>query len=107
MPQNWKSSSRELFGNVAFLLFASTQILDGVLTYLGVSLFGVRIEGNPLLARLMMSLGIAPALAAAKGVATGFGAVLHLGRVHVVVAALALAYLVLAIVPWTTILFLR
>ena len=42
----------------------------------------------------------------AKFVAISFGIVLHLRRVHYVVAILTAIYVVLSIVPWTTLLFL-
>lgn len=99
-------ASRELLGNAAFLVFTALQVLDGFFTYCGVSLSGIP-EGNPLLARLMVSLGVTPALATVKVLATAFGAVLHLFRVHRIVATLALIYLLFAIGPWTRLLFAR
>jgi len=87
---------------VAFLL---AQACDGVLTYVGVSLHGLDIEGNPLLGWLMNQVGHGAALAAAKMVAGGLGIALHLAAVHRVVAALAAFYLVVAVVPWIVILF--
>ena len=77
-----------------------------MLTYLGVTLYGLPIEGNPLLAWMMATMGQGVALAAAKGVAGGFGILLHLGSVHRVVAVLAAFYIVVAVVPWIAILFL-
>ena len=41
---------RSRFGDVALVAFLLAQACDGVLTYVGVSTYGVRIEGNPLLA---------------------------------------------------------
>lgn len=87
---------------VAFLI---AQACDGVFTYVGVSLYGVAIEGNPLLGWLMESMGNGMALATAKGVAGALGIALHLAAVHRVVAALATFYLVAAVVPWMAILF--
>ena len=88
---------------VAFLF---AQACDGVLTYVGVSLHGAAIEGNPLLGWLMGEMGHGVALATAKGVAGALGIALHLAAVHRVVAALAAFYLVVAVAPWTAILFL-
>ena len=88
---------------IAFLL---AQACDGVLTYVGVSLHGPAIEGNPLLGWLMNEMGHGAALAAAKVVAAGLGIALHLAAVHRVLAALAVFYLVAAVVPWIAILFL-
>jgi hypothetical protein len=87
---------------VAFLL---VQACDGVLTYVGVTTYGIRIEGNPLLGWLMTAIGEGPALTAAKGAASAFGIALHLSSVHRVVAALTAFYVAAAVVPWIRILF--
>jgi hypothetical protein len=58
------------------------------------------IEANPLLAWLMAALGCGGGVAAAKVVAGGFGIALHLIAVHRVLAALAVFYLAVAVVPW-------
>jgi hypothetical protein len=92
-------------GNIAVILFLVAQACDGVLTYVGVSLYGVSIEGNPLLGWLMGTMGEGPALAAAKMTAGGLGIALHLAAVHRLVAALTGFYFVMAIVPWIGILF--
>lgn len=95
-----------LFGDVAVIVFLLAQASDGVLTYIGVSIYGHAIEGNPLIAWLMAQMGDGPALAATKLTAGGFGIALHLSAVHKAVAALAGFYVVVAIVPWIVILFL-
>ena len=94
------------FGNLVVVAFLLAQACDGVLTYVGVSVYGVSIEGNPIVAWLMETMGHGLALATAKGVAGGFGIALHLVAVHRVVAALALFYVAVAVVPWIAILFL-
>jgi uncharacterized protein DUF5658 len=94
-----------LFGNVVVIAFLVVQALDGVLTYVGVSTYGLRMEGNPLLAWLMTSVGQGVALAAAKGAAGAFGIALHLSSVHRIVAVLAAFYVIVAILPWLGILF--
>lgn len=94
------------FGNAVILVFLVAQAADGVLTYVGVHLFGPGIEANPLLAWMMAQLGEGPALALAKGVAASLGAALHVATVHRVVAALALVYLFGAIGPWLLVLAL-
>jgi hypothetical protein len=93
------------FGNVVVVAFLLAQAFDGVFTYVGVSLYGTTIEGNPLIGWMMESMGHGPALATAKGVAGAFGIALHLTSVHRLVAALALFYFAVAIVPWLAILF--
>ena len=87
---------------VAFLI---AQACDGVFTYIGVSIYGTHIEGNPLLGWLIGALGCGAGVAAAKMAAGAFGIALHLVAVHRVVAALAAFYVVAAIVPWVGVLF--
>ncbi len=94
----------ERFGNTVILLFFVAQAMDGALTYLGVTLLGRDIEGNPLLHWLMGAAGYGPALAIAKLSAAGFGIILHLASVHRAVALLTLLYLTAAIVPWMAVL---
>ena len=93
------------FGNLVVIAFLIAQACDGVFTYVGVSLYGLHMEANPILGWMMATMGHAAALTTAKGVAGGFGIVLHLGSVHRVVAALAAFYFVVAVVPWIAILF--
>ena len=87
-------------GELAILGFFFVQALDAGLTYWGVALHGPSIEGNPLLASLMYSLGAGPALASAKVAAAGFGMILHLTEVHRIVAVLTAFYVCAAIGPW-------
>jgi uncharacterized membrane protein len=103
---NGLPSRRSRFGDVAVVVFLITQALDGMLTYVGVSLMGLHMEANPLLAWLMGSMGHGAALTSAKVLAGGFGVLLHLSSVHRVVAALAAFYLIVAIIPWVTLLYL-
>ncbi len=82
---------------VAFLM---VQCLDGVFTYLGVSIWGPGIEANPIVASAMTAGGLTVGLGGAKLVAIVFGMLLHLRRVHNVVALLTAIYFIVAIVPW-------
>ena len=100
------ATRRNLFGDVALVLFLVAQASDGVLTYVGVATYGVGVEANPLIAWLMAAIGHGPALTAAKMTAASFGVALHLVDVHKAVAALALFYLAAAVVPWVTLLFI-
>ena len=95
-----------LFGDLAVVVFLLAQVSDGVLTYIGVSTYGLAIEGNPLISWLMHSLGEGPGLATAKVTAGVFGMALHIAGVHKAVAMLAGFYVVVAICPWVAILFL-
>lgn len=90
---------------LVFAAFLLTQILDGVLTYAGVSIFGIAAEGNPLLAWLMSSYGEIIALAGAKIVAALCGVALYILAVDRLLAVLTLVYIGAALVPWTLVLF--
>jgi uncharacterized membrane protein len=91
--------------DIVVVVFLAAQACDGVFTYVGVSLYGVGIEGNPLLAWLMAAIGEGPALAAAKVTAGALGIALHLTAVHRILAALSAFYVAVAILPWIAILF--
>jgi hypothetical protein len=100
------ASKSTLFGDIAMLAFIVLQCLDGALTYLGVHIWGIHIEANPLVAAAVSLVGVGGGLMAAKGFAVGLGMMLHLRQVHLVVAALSLFYAAVAIVPWA-LMFLR
>jgi hypothetical protein len=87
-------------GELAILAFFVAQALDAAFTYWGVAQHGHGIEGNPLLASLMVSIGEGPALASAKLAAAGCGMFLHLTHVHRIVAALTALYVCAALLPW-------
>jgi uncharacterized membrane protein len=94
-----------VFGDIALVMFLLAQALDGVLTYVGVSTFGLRMEGNPFVGWLMSSMGEAAGLATAKLAAGFFGIALHLSAVHKTVALLAVFYVAVAVAPWVAILY--
>lgn len=96
---------RNIFGDVALIIFLLAQASDGVLTYIGVSTYGTHVEGNPLIEWLMSAMGQGAALATVKLAAAVFGIALHLSAVHRAVALLAVFYLAVAVVPWMAILF--
>ena len=87
---------------IAFLI---AQACDGVFTYVGVATYGRHVEGNPLLGWLMAALGSGAGVAAAKAATGAFGIALHLVSVHRVVAALAVFYVAVAVLPWIAVLF--
>ena len=99
------ATRRNLFGDFALVLFLLAQASDGVLTYVGVATYGPTIEANPLIAWLMATMGQGLALTTAKVTAATFGVTLHLISVHKAVAALAVFYFAVAVVPWITLLF--
>ena len=99
------STGRSVFGDVALCLFLLAQASDGVLTYVGVTVYGLHMEGNPLIGWLMAAMGQGPALATAKVTAGFFGIALHLSAVHKAVAVLAGFYVAVAVIPWVAIIF--
>ena len=93
------------------LFLSILQALDGLLTALGVSRFGTSIEGNPLLRTLMEEFGYVPTLASMKIAAVGIIGILAILAKEVPWIPTALKgvcgiYLVMAIIPWTYILFI-
>jgi len=81
-------------------IFIMTQVLDGSMTYWGVSRFGLDIEFNAWLAAFMAAVGPAPALLAAKGLACICGLVLFLTaslRILTVATGWCIGF---AVVPW-------
>lgn len=94
-------SPHGVFGDLAMLVFVIVQCLDGGLTYLGLHIWGLSVEANPLVSSAVSMAGAGTGLAAAKLFAVGLGMVLHLRRVHLVVALLAGFYIAVAILPWT------
>jgi hypothetical protein len=99
LVRRWEANSR--FGDLAIVGFLLTQCLDAVFTYLGVGIWGPSIEANPLISSAMAAGGVVTGLGAAKAVAIGLGMLLHLHRVHNLVALLAAIYFAVAILPWT------
>jgi hypothetical protein len=91
------------FGNGVVLAFLLVQALDGVLTYVGISL-GQAAEGNPLVAGVMTVFGLGPGLAGMKLVAGSLGITLHLFGTHRLVALLTALYVCAAIIPWAALL---
>jgi hypothetical protein len=94
------------FGDVAVIAFLVVQALDGVLTYVGLVTLGAHMEGNPIIASLMLAFGMGPGLTGAKVVAALLGIGLHLTGVHRLVALLTGIYLAAAVIPWTALLLI-
>ena len=89
---------------ILWLVFVLVQVLDGAMSYIGVSLHGPAIEANPLVAWYLNAFGPAVGFTAAKLFAITCGAVLYVTARHRWVAALTLLYLVVAVGPWARIL---
>lgn len=87
-----------------WLAFVVVQALDGAMSYVGVSLHGPDIEGNPLVAWYLTAFGPAVGFTVAKLFAITCGAVLYMTARHSWVAILTVVYVVFAVVPWVTLL---
>ena len=98
-------TARSRFGDVVIVLFLLAQAADGVMTYVGVTTFGVHLEANPLLASLMDAFGYGTAVTGAKIVASALGISLHLIGVHRILAILTGVYFVAALLPWAGLLW--
>ncbi len=88
------------------VILAMLQIMDGILTAIGVSTFGSIAEGNALLRGFMEQFGALYTLVFAKGLAIGIIAFLALCGKNVkwlpsAIAVLILFYALAAIAPWT------
>src|SRR5262249_1035788 len=89
------------FGDFTVLAFILVQSLDGALTYVGVSFWGLAVEANPIISSAVQVVGLGAGLAAAKLIAAGLGVALHLHRAHALVGLLTILYVAGAILPWT------
>ena len=91
------------------LILAILQISDGLLTGVGVGLFGTAAEGNPLLRCLMEHCGVMPTLFTAKTLAILSIYIVCRLSIKVrwansAIRSLIAVYLLLAIAPWMSIL---
>jgi len=98
--QNWPR--RFSWPELILLAFVAVQVLDGVMSYVGVHRIGW-MEGNPLVAWYATVLGPALAFTLVKLFAVACGSVLYLKARHGAVAALTVLYLAFAVVPWVSI----
>ena len=87
-----------------FGVFLAAQVLDGLLTYRGVSTLGVAAEANLLLAAAIEAIGAARALVSAKLLASACGYILFCGGFNRLLAVAAGLYVGVAVIPWLTIL---
>ena len=90
------------------LILIALQIMDGILTGLGMSFFGTDMEGNILLRSVMHAIGVVPALIVVKSFA--IAVVILLVNLSEQVKWLPLAmkgviglYILAAIIPWSLI----
>lgn len=102
------SWSTEVF--VLGLIMATLQVLDGVLTAIGIEHFGTGAEGNALLRELMELIGHVPTLIIVKGIAISIIFLLcslasRVTWLPLAIKAMIGVYLFAAIIPWSYILF--
>jgi hypothetical protein len=97
---NWRPSG----ALTLWLAFVVVQVLDGVMSYVGVSLHGPGIEANPLVGWYLAAFGPAVGFTAAKLFAVTCGAVLYATARHKWVAVLTVIYLLFAVGPWVSVL---
>jgi hypothetical protein len=87
-------------GPLVLAIFLVTQVLDGSLTYWGVSRFGLDVELNFYLAWFMGAVGAGPALVGAKALACACGVILFQTASHRTLAAATGWCIGFAVVPW-------
>jgi hypothetical protein len=87
-------------GIAALALFVAVEIADACSTAAGVSQFGAGIEGNPLLLFFMSTYGLTASLVGWKAIAIAAGGLLHLQSRYLALAALTVAHVFAAILPW-------
>ena len=100
-------SQREIF--ILGVILSLAQVLDGILTGIGMATYGTSMEGNALLRSLMHSIGYLPALLIVKSASIGVIAflcsqALKVSWLKLAMRAVIAIYIVFAIVPWTYIL---
>lgn len=93
-----------LQATTVFAVFLAVQVLDGLLTYAGITMLGVEAEGNALLVTSIRAIGAPRALLAAKLLACVCGYILFRTRSYRALAVAAGLYIGVAIVPWLGIL---
>jgi len=88
----------------ALIIFAATQVADGVMTAAGAAQYGLSIEANPLLAFLFGAVGTGATLVTVKLFAIVCATLLHLRSKYLALSILTVVYVLAAIVPWTFVL---
>ncbi len=99
-------SSKELRITWLAAVLVTLQVLDGILTYAGMSTFGLGAEGNPFLRSLMGIVGVFPAIAITKvaciAVIMTLCAQAHrISWLPTALTCVAGIYAVAAVVPWS------
>ncbi len=84
--------------HVVLFAFILGQFLDGLLTYIGLSI-GMH-EGNPLMVSLMNMIGVIPTLLAAKGFCILSGIAVYACGYHRGLIIGNIVVWVIAVIPW-------
>ena len=90
VPLSTKLTATQSRAAWALIIFAATQVADGVMTAAGASQYGLTIEANPLLAFLFGAVGTSATLVAVKLFAIVCATLLHLKSKHVALSYLQL-----------------
>ncbi|MBX7144418.1 MAG: DUF5658 family protein [Oligoflexia bacterium] len=90
------------------LILAALQVMDGVLTAVGVIHLGVHVEGNVIIRTLMEQIGAIPALLIIKGVALAVivgicGMAAHVKWLTLAMRAIIVIYVGAAVIPWSVV----
>jgi hypothetical protein len=88
------------------IILVVLQVLDGILTGVGMAQYGLHMEGNALLRMLMSYIGYIPALILTKCIAIGIITVLcdqafRVRWLKYAFGTIIIMYAALAIAPWT------
>ena len=107
IEQTNKKISAEMFSLA--IIMAVIQVMDGILTGIGIKTFGVHVEGNLLVRTLMHTLGFVEALFVVKAFAIVVIILLSYQSINIKWIPKAMKgvigiYLMLAVVPWTFVL---
>ncbi len=89
---------------LVFAIFVGAQVLDGILTYVGITLLGSDVEANVLLRTWMDLIGTPATLVGAKLMACACGGVLYYTAWHRPLAITAGLYIGVAVIPWCAVL---
>lgn len=113
-PGTWYRFRPKISSDIVVLglILAALQVLDGLLTAIGVSHLGTSAEGNMLIRHLMEAWGYGPALIAIKSLALMIVALLcflatSVSWVRFAMKGVIALYLLAAIIPWSTIILTR
>lgn len=104
VPAVRPTAERVSQATLVFAIFLIAQVLDGVLTFAGVSRLGIEVEANALLATTIHAIGPARALLSAKLLACVCGYILFRTGCHRPLAVTTGIYIGVAVIPWMMIL---